>query len=73
MDIHSIYQLASSEHRQRWQAAPVVPDYDVPNVEIQPGWVPRLIERFVGALGHLVTPSTSARTAFCQSKAAERI
>jgi hypothetical protein len=46
MDPYSNNRLANMEHEQRAQSAPVVPEYDTPNVEIQAGWLVQLALRF---------------------------
>jgi hypothetical protein len=62
MDIHSINRLASMEHEQRVQSIPVIPEYDAPNVEIQPGWALCLMQRFLRRLQQAFRPLGADRT-----------
>ena len=50
MDIHGINRLAKLEYERRVQSMPVVPEYEAPNVEIQPGWIVRLAQRLISML-----------------------
>lgn len=67
MDIHSNNRLAIMEHEQRVRSIPVVPEYDAPNVEIQPGWALRLVQRFVSSLGHSFQLLDKSRKHGCET------
>ena len=62
IDIHNANMLAKLELEQRIKALPVVPEYDAPNIEIQPGWVLKLAQRFLGVLGQLFSASIESKS-----------
>jgi len=67
MDTYSINRLAAIEHEQRVKSIPAVPEYDAPNVEIQPGWALalalRLALRFFRVLGSVRVPAPASNEA----------
>ena len=61
MDPYSNNRLASVEYEQQVQSAPIAPEYDAPNIEIQAGWLAQLALSVFSVFRHASKPLDERR------------